>query len=94
MKNIGLLVLFAVLTISCNNSKNKEYSALEKQMETINHSGKKLIETNCYTCHSPTGTHDDRIGPPMIAIKKHQLKNIISLMKLQRKNLLLQYKLG
>ena len=75
MKNIGLLVLFAVLTISCNNSKNKEYSALEKQMETINHPGKKLMETNCYTCHSPTETHDDRIGPPMIAIKKHYISD-------------------
>ena len=37
------------------------------------HPGKKLMETNCYVCHSPTASQEDRIGPPMIAIKKHYI---------------------
>ena len=42
-------------------------------MQANNHPGKKLMETNCYVCHSPTASHDDRIGPPMVAIKRHYI---------------------
>ncbi|WP_452227830.1 c-type heme family protein [Lacinutrix sp. MEBiC02404] len=73
MKNVILFVVFLTLIFSCNNSK-KEYTAFEKQMEANQHPGKKLLETNCYTCHSPTASQEDRIGPPMIAIKKHYIK--------------------
>ena len=73
MKNFILLVIFSVLVLSCNNSKNKEYSAFQEQMKASKHPGKKLMETNCYVCHSPSASHDDRIAPPMIAIKKHYI---------------------
>ena len=75
MKKIVLLTLLSIFIFSCNNSKNKEYSAFEKQMEANKHPGKKLMETNCYVCHSPTASEADRIGPPMIAIKKHYINN-------------------
>ena len=65
-----VLILLSVFVLSCNNSKNKELSAFEKNMQANNHPGKKLMETNCYVCHSPTASHDNRIGPPMVAIKK------------------------
>lgn len=68
-----IVILVSVFILSCNNSKNKDLSAFEKNMQANNHPGKKLMETNCYVCHSPTASHDDRIGPPMIAIKKHYL---------------------
>ena len=42
-------------------------------MQANNHPGKKLMETNCYVCHSPTASHDDRIGPPMVATKRHNI---------------------
>lgn len=70
-----LIVLVSVFVLSCNNSKNKDLSAFEKNMQANNHPGKKLMETNCYVCHSPTASHDDRIGPPMIAIKKHYIND-------------------
>ncbi|MBL86874.1 MAG: cytochrome c family protein [Winogradskyella sp.] len=71
-----ILILFiSVFILSCNNSKNKDLSAFEKNMQANNHPGKKLMETNCYVCHSPTASHDDRIGPPMIAIKKHYIED-------------------
>ena len=54
MKKLLILLIFSVLIFSCNNSKNKEYSALEKNQEANKHPGKKLMETNCYTCHSPS----------------------------------------
>ena len=49
MKNTIILLVFSTFIISCNNSKNKAYSAFEKQIEANKHPGKKLIETNCYT---------------------------------------------
>lgn len=47
--------------------------SVETDKNQTTHPGKTLMETNCYVCHSPTGNHDDRIGPPMIAIKKHYI---------------------
>ena len=32
--------------------------------------GFQLLEANCFSCHSPKGNHDNRIAPPMIAIKQ------------------------
>ena len=75
MKNFVLLVLFSALILSCNNSKNKEYYTFKNQLKTNKHPGKKLMETNCYACHSPSASHDDRIAPPMIAIKKHYIND-------------------
>ena len=75
MNNLIILVLFSVLTLSCNNSKNKEYSALKKPTKTKKHPGKKLMEINCYVCHRPSERHDNRIAPPMIAIKKHYIND-------------------
>jgi nitrate reductase cytochrome c-type subunit len=73
MKSFILTTLVFVLMFSCNNSKNKTYSAFDKQKEGSEHPGKKLMEINCYVCHSPTASEEDRIGPPMIAIKKHYI---------------------
>lgn len=69
------LLLSFLLVLSCNNSKSKDLSAFEKNMQANNHPGKKLMETNCYVCHSPTASHDDRIGPPMVAIKRHYIND-------------------
>lgn len=44
-------------------------------MQAKNHPGKKLMETNCYVCHSPTATLNDRIGPPMEAIKRYYIND-------------------
>lgn len=73
MKKVYLLIVLSLVLVSCNNSKNKKLSAFDTQMEANKHPGKKLMETNCYTCHSPSASQADRIGPPMIAIKKHYI---------------------
>jgi mono/diheme cytochrome c family protein len=75
MKQVLIIVLASVLVLSCKDSKNKNLTAYEMQMEANKHPGKKLMETNCYVCHSPTAGHDDRIGPPMVAIKKHYIND-------------------
>lgn len=37
------------------------------------HSGKELMESQCYICHSPTAAIDELIAPPMAAVKAHYL---------------------
>lgn len=36
--------------------------------------GKTILESQCYSCHSPTAAHGERLAPPMAAVKKHYLK--------------------
>ncbi len=80
MKTLFIL-LCSVVLIGCN-SKSKDsvsYGAKTSINETASeHPGKKLMETNCYVCHSPTASQDGRIGPPMIAVKKHYVNSEIS----------------
>jgi len=75
MKNL-LLVLVSVLLFSCNKKK-EEYKPVEQenvQLDTIAHNGKKLMETHCYLCHSPSAKEGEgRIAPPMIAVKSRYL---------------------
>ena len=75
MKNISLFVLLVLFTFSCNNASKSDYSVAKKTKEATEHPGKKLMETNCYVCHNPTASHDERIAPPMIAIKKHYIND-------------------
>jgi len=74
MKAIIILIL-TVFFLSCNSPKNKDYVNAEViTSETEEgHPGKKLMETYCYACHSATASEEDRLAPPMIAIKKHYL---------------------
>ena len=75
-KSIGLLVLLITL-VSCNSGKknNDTYGSADNLVKASDHPGKKLMEANCYVCHNPTATEADRIGPPMIAIKKHYINS-------------------
>jgi len=66
-----LLILILIGFFSCKKSNEPSYAKKASNQET--HPGKKLMETRCYVCHSPTGSHDDRIAPPMIAVKKHYI---------------------
>ncbi|WP_370391675.1 DUF3365 domain-containing protein [uncultured Winogradskyella sp.] len=73
MKKIALVVSIALITLTCKekNDHYKSISAAEITQEE--HPGKALMEKNCYLCHSPTASHDSRIAPPMIAVKKHYI---------------------
>lgn len=79
MRTIILLFVVALLG-SCQNTKKDTYTAkIESDATAIlseeEHPGKKLMENNCYVCHSPTTSQKNRIAPPMIAIKKHYISN-------------------
>jgi Protein of unknown function (DUF3365) len=68
-------LLLIVTTISCQKNNN-DYQPITTDLEvTAAIEGKKLMETHCYLCHSPSAPENEaRIGPPMIAIKTHYLE--------------------
>ena len=76
---IFITTILALLFVGCqtpkkpNYSKVKKDSSQQKTTKSKEHPGKKLMETNCYVCHNPTASHEDRVAPPMIAIKKHYI---------------------
>lgn len=76
-----LAALGIILLSSCKESKSTAYTsptevATESTAYTAsNHPGKKLLETQCYVCHSPSADHDGRIAPPMVAIKSHYMSD-------------------
>ena len=72
-----LLLVFTVLFFFSCNQKKEEYIPFENEaveLETISNNGKKMMETHCYVCHSPTAKENEgRIAPPMIAVKSRYL---------------------
>lgn len=68
-----ILILSILVFFSCKKQNPTSYG--KKKAKTNVHPGKKLMETKCYVCHNPKGSHDDRIAPPMIAVKKHYINN-------------------
>ncbi|WP_179376317.1 c-type heme family protein [Winogradskyella wichelsiae] len=75
MKNSITLLVLTLTFVNCNsNHKAKSpYGNVKKVTSVTEHPGKKMMEANCYVCHNSTATEADRIGPPMIAIKKHYI---------------------
>jgi cytochrome c553 len=76
MRTLIVLVALSLSVVGCKDHKNP-YESIQAASDTEaqTHPGKTLMETNCYVCHSPTASHDNRIGPPMIAVKKHYIND-------------------
>ncbi len=76
MKKILFLIL-PFIWVACKDNPKKEVSYEASETTTISetepHPGKKLMETYCYVCHSPTATMENRIAPPMVAVKMHYI---------------------
>ena len=72
-----LLILLTTLFLFSCNQKKESYKPLDNEtvvIDTIAHNGKKLMETHCYLCHSPSAKENEgRIAPPMIAVKSRYL---------------------
>lgn len=75
MKNIVIILFSLVVFTNCKDSDktvNKDTASVNETDGTV-HPGKKLLETYCYACHNPTTAQNERIAPPMVAIKKHYI---------------------
>ncbi len=78
MKKTSLvIVLLCLLLFNCNNSKKESvYTSRSNTQKTDTiHPGEKLMKTYCYACHNATTSENERIAPPMIAIKRRYISN-------------------
>ena len=68
-------MLLIVFLIGCENSKKADYKAATNfQIEkNQTHPGEKLMKAHCYACHNATTNEENRVAPPMIAIKKRYI---------------------
>ncbi len=73
--NYLIPILLSFFLLSCHNTAKKEYAEVTDTPATLQepHPGKKLMETYCYVCHSPSAAMEDRIAPPMVAVKMHYI---------------------
>jgi mono/diheme cytochrome c family protein len=72
-----LFALTALITVRCSDTssdaKIEKASALPTQQELAD--GFNLAENNCFTCHSPNASIENRVAPPMEAIKRHYINS-------------------
>ncbi|MBD3749513.1 MAG: DUF3365 domain-containing protein [Sphingobacteriales bacterium] len=76
MKKYAIISMLLVLAYSCTQT-NKTASNQDqtvKLSEAELSEAASLIENKCYTCHSPNAAMDNRMAPPMVAIKRHYTK--------------------
>lgn len=75
MKKIVALVMVIIGLNACEQPEKKENYLAADRVETSreNHPGKALLDSKCAVCHSPTATMDNRLAPPMQAVKMHYL---------------------
>jgi cytochrome c553 len=81
MKNIILFISLSILFFSCNKQSDKNYINSNKLIEgnqTEEHPGKQLMDNYCSVCHNNASSHEDRVAPPMIAVKKHYINENIT----------------
>lgn len=67
------IVLLILATIFFSYIKQKSGYQDVAIVENKEHPGKKLMELHCYACHNPSTPHENRLAPPMIAVKKHYI---------------------
>ncbi len=75
-----LLCCCLLAVLSCKDSKEKQYidvTSQEKKPEQV-HRGKKLMKVYCYQCHDAKTSHEKRVAPPMIAIKRRYMFGDVS----------------
>ena len=83
MKDRAVIIVFALgilfVLVNCNqsNSKKNNQVNLNKELvkaETTNEDlskGFRLLESSCFTCHSPDVNIKNKVAPTMATIKKH-----------------------
>lgn len=69
-----LIVLLAIGgLIGCGTQFSKSPTAPVSDPE-----GLALLKANCFSCHSPSASIENRLAPPMVAIKKHYITEGVS----------------
>jgi hypothetical protein len=66
MKNTALIITALLLTLMAYSQQTND--------EVLSEAA-GLLQQKCFVCHSPTADHDNRLAPPMEAVKMHYLRN-------------------
>lgn len=66
-----LAVSLSFVLFNCSSEEAKE-AAVDETVVALD--GKSLTAQNCYSCHSPDAAHDNRVAPPLFAVRKHYQK--------------------
>ena len=66
------LVLTVIWAAGCGHKAQQGLDEKEMAKAAL------LLETNCYTCHSPDASMASRLAPPMAAVKVHYNTDVIS----------------
>jgi len=64
---VAMVALFTRCETEGENQSSEQLSDVD-----LSH-GFNLLESNCFSCHSPKGPHEARVAPPMAAIKNHYI---------------------
>lgn len=75
MKPILMGLVFVLLFVNCDKQRPKNNIIKTEVIKTQVHPGKKLMEVHCYSCHHPTASEENRLAPPMIAIKMRYINS-------------------
>lgn len=77
------LLLISILMLNCKDNVSSENPLDKTEYALVNQEdmavGFQLLENNCFSCHSPSASIDNRIAPPMEAIKKHYIEENTSI---------------
>ncbi|MBX2926438.1 MAG: hypothetical protein KF852_01265 [Saprospiraceae bacterium] len=80
-----LFAFFLLMLSGCRNDTSGSGAQADAAAAAGIHPGKKLMETNCYLCHSPAAPEQEgRIGPPMVAIKAYYMEGGVGIAAARR----------
>lgn len=79
-KTLAFLIVVSLFIASCGSGKKAETTEIPEVAITpsLTDTGKgldalSLMETFCYSCHSPDAKGPNRVAPPMFAVRTHYL---------------------
>ncbi len=75
-----LFLLLFISVLSCKRNSVSSYVIYTPQVinavDTVKtNPGKVLLASKCLICHSATASHDNRLAPPMVAVKMHYISS-------------------
>lgn len=72
---LGLLFLGACQSADTSVADQGDRNDVPEIDAKVLAEGFQLLETNCFSCHSPNASIENRMAPPMEAVKRHYLKD-------------------
>jgi len=75
----SFVLAFALISVQSCTSSSSESNEETLDTNALITRGHALVSSQCVSCHSPRGNHENRVAPPFFAIKKHYMDSETSL---------------